>query len=128
MTNSERQAALNLLAVMHRDGGHHTARVGFVQSCLDAETRRHHMLANLDRASNLIAALFRSRLVAREERDDALSRLDRMRGAFLHFIRSTIKRRLRLVQAGDALAQRALAAGDLAEVLEWEAALKESAQ
>lgn len=29
-------AALDLLAVLHRDGGHHTYEVGFIQSCKDA--------------------------------------------------------------------------------------------
>ena len=31
------KAALDLLAVIHRDGGQHTNEVGFVQSCKDAE-------------------------------------------------------------------------------------------
>lgn len=31
------QDARNLLARIHRDGGHHTEAVGFKQSCLDAE-------------------------------------------------------------------------------------------
>ena len=30
---------LNLLAVIHRDGGHHTDAVGTERSCLDAEKR-----------------------------------------------------------------------------------------
>jgi len=30
------KAARDLLAVIHRDGGHHTGKVGFVQSCEDA--------------------------------------------------------------------------------------------
>ena len=33
----ERDAAANLLAVIHRDGGHHTVSVGFARSCVDAE-------------------------------------------------------------------------------------------
>jgi len=33
----ERDAAANLLAVIHGDGGHHTASVGFARSCVDAE-------------------------------------------------------------------------------------------
>ena len=31
------RAALDLLAVIHRDGGQHTGEVGFVQACKDAE-------------------------------------------------------------------------------------------
>jgi hypothetical protein len=34
---AERDAAANLLAVIHRDGGHHTGSVGFARSCADAE-------------------------------------------------------------------------------------------
>jgi hypothetical protein len=33
----ERDEAANLLAVIHRDGGHHTGSVGFARSCADAE-------------------------------------------------------------------------------------------
>lgn len=33
----DREAALSLLAVLHRDGGQHTAEVGFQQSCWDAQ-------------------------------------------------------------------------------------------
>jgi hypothetical protein len=47
-------AAKNLLAVMHRDGGHHTEKVGFLQSCKDAITvfhyepqRRDHFLSDI---------------------------------------------------------------------------------
>ena len=32
-------AAKNLLAVIHRDGGHHTDAVGLVQSCQDAQAK-----------------------------------------------------------------------------------------
>ena len=32
-----RHHAMNLLAVIHRDGGHHTTKVGFKKSCTDAE-------------------------------------------------------------------------------------------
>jgi hypothetical protein len=32
-----------LLAVIHRDGGHHTAEVGIEQSCKDAERIIHEM-------------------------------------------------------------------------------------
>ena len=42
-------AALNLLAVLHRDGGHRTGRVGFVQSCKDAEAERHKFMGEMAR-------------------------------------------------------------------------------
>jgi hypothetical protein len=32
-----RVAVRDLLAIIHRDGGHHTEEVGFIQSCKDAE-------------------------------------------------------------------------------------------
>lgn len=32
------RAAKNLLARIHRDGGHHTGDVGFIQSCKDANS------------------------------------------------------------------------------------------
>ena len=34
---AELTAANNLLARIHRDGGHHTEQVGFAQSCADAD-------------------------------------------------------------------------------------------
>lgn len=37
----ELEAAANLLAVIHRDGGHHTAAVGWAQSLTDAESAIH---------------------------------------------------------------------------------------
>ncbi len=39
MTDSEKIQfeLLNLLAVLHRDGGHHTDRVGLLQSIVDAK-------------------------------------------------------------------------------------------
>ena len=41
-------AAKNLLAVIHRDGGHHTDKVGFIQSCKDAEQVRHELFSALE--------------------------------------------------------------------------------
>jgi DNA repair exonuclease SbcCD ATPase subunit len=43
------RAAMNLLAVLHRDGGHHTEAVGFVQSCLDAEQAYYALRAEIER-------------------------------------------------------------------------------
>lgn len=45
---AEVNAAKNLLAVMHRDGGHHTDKVGFIQSCKDAEQVRHKLVAEVE--------------------------------------------------------------------------------
>ena len=42
-------AALDLLAVIHRDGGHHTNEVGFVQSCKDAEDVFYEMLMKIEK-------------------------------------------------------------------------------
>jgi len=42
------KAAQNLLAVLHRDGGRHTAKVGFIQSCKDGEKVRHLLLAQVE--------------------------------------------------------------------------------
>jgi len=60
-----RDAALNLLAVMHGDGGHHTERVGFVQSCKDAEQIRHDLVTAVD---DLKASLIREALKDPEKR------------------------------------------------------------
>jgi len=38
-TGDDANRLLNLLAVIHRDGGHHTAAVGVAQSCCDAAAR-----------------------------------------------------------------------------------------
>ena len=46
--------AHNLLAVMHRDGGHHTADVGFEQSCKDAMQVRHDLVAEVERLRGLL--------------------------------------------------------------------------
>jgi hypothetical protein len=35
----EREALMNLLARIHRDGGHHTSAVGVEQSALDADAK-----------------------------------------------------------------------------------------
>jgi len=42
------EAANNLLAVLHRDGGEHTAAVGFIQSCKDGEQVLHSLLLEID--------------------------------------------------------------------------------
>lgn len=42
------EAAHNLLAVLHGDGGHHTESVGFLQSCLDAGQVRNALCERLD--------------------------------------------------------------------------------
>lgn len=39
MNEEEYQAAGNLLALIHGDGGQHIGKVGFVQSCKDAEEK-----------------------------------------------------------------------------------------
>ena len=44
-----RQDAGNLLARIHRDGGHHTEKVGFKQSCLDAEQEWIALRAEVER-------------------------------------------------------------------------------
>jgi hypothetical protein len=46
----ERDEAGSLLAVMHRDGGHHTQEVGFQQSCLDAIEMRNRLVEERDEA------------------------------------------------------------------------------
>jgi len=38
------EAAGNLLAVIHRDGGHHTEANGLLDSLLDAEERVHNLI------------------------------------------------------------------------------------
>lgn len=43
-------AAREVLAVIHRDGGQHTERRGFVQSCKDAEVSVYKMLEVVDAA------------------------------------------------------------------------------
>lgn len=45
-------AARDLLAVIHRDGGHHTDDVGFVQSCKDAQSVRHQLVVALSDAQS----------------------------------------------------------------------------
>jgi hypothetical protein len=44
---AQKKSALNLLAVIHMDGGYHTEKVGFVQSCLDAETTRNALVLRI---------------------------------------------------------------------------------
>lgn len=45
----ERNSALDLLAVIHRDGGHYTEAVGFIKSCADAIETRTKLVLELDR-------------------------------------------------------------------------------
>jgi hypothetical protein len=74
---ADRDAALNLLAVMHGDGGHHTEKVGFVQSCKDAENVRHGLVAAVN---DLKASLIREALKDPEKRRElaeAMSPTDR---------------------------------------------------
>ena len=70
--------AHNLLAVMHRDGGHHTAEVGFEQSCKDAAQARHDLVAEVERLHEFAKNL----LKVHEWRDDATADaiLDALRG------------------------------------------------
>jgi hypothetical protein len=49
--------ACDLLAVMHRDGGHHTAKVGFAQSCDDAREVRHALVDEVERLRAALDAL-----------------------------------------------------------------------
>ena len=41
------QSVLNLLAVIHKDGGHHTAEVGFSQSAKDAQDKYYTALKRI---------------------------------------------------------------------------------
>jgi hypothetical protein len=44
------KAARNLLAAIHRDGGHYTAEHGFIKSCDDAQKVRNQLATDLDDA------------------------------------------------------------------------------
>lgn len=55
-TLDELAKARDVLAVIHCDGGHHTAEVGFVQSCEDAIKRRCDDVARLDDAETALRA------------------------------------------------------------------------
>lgn len=58
---AEMDAALNLLAVIHRDGGHHTGDVGFTQSCDDARAAWYALMTMIEAADHqkeLLAHLF----------------------------------------------------------------------
>lgn len=48
IATAEKHHALNLLAVMHCDGGHYVGKHGFEKACKDAEELRHSMLNELD--------------------------------------------------------------------------------
>jgi chromosome segregation ATPase len=54
--NEQITAARDLLAVIHGDGGHHTEKVGFINSCKDAIIVRTALVMNLDNANEQIAA------------------------------------------------------------------------
>lgn len=43
----DRREAIELLCIMHRDGGHHVAEVGFAQACRDAIEVRHALVAKV---------------------------------------------------------------------------------
>lgn len=45
--------ARNLLAVMHRDGGHYVGRHGFEKACKDAEQVRHDLMTEADTLRDL---------------------------------------------------------------------------
>lgn len=45
----------NLLAVIHRDGGHHTGAVGFVRSCQDAQATVLERVQEIDRVTGELA-------------------------------------------------------------------------
>jgi len=45
---AEKLAASNLLAVIHRDGGHYQDEHGFVKACEDATTKVHALHATYD--------------------------------------------------------------------------------
>jgi len=66
-----RQDAANVLARIHRDGGHHTAEVGWRQSCLDAEQMWISLRAELDEWRVGVNALH-SRIKKLEAERDAL--------------------------------------------------------
>ena len=54
-------AAKGLLAVMHRDGGHHTGNVGFAKSCQDAELVYRDLM--IDKAALMHANVELARLL-----------------------------------------------------------------
>lgn len=67
------QGVRDLLAVIHRDGGHHTAEVGLEDSLIDAEAVVVKLLAN-----SYDAALQERMLVLERQRDEATSKLFQM--------------------------------------------------
>lgn len=63
----------NLLAVAHRDGGHHTEAVGLAQSAADAERAVADMLGEIDVMRPLTATLIAMVHRARERMDPKLA-------------------------------------------------------
>ena len=60
--NGSYKAALDLLAVIHRDGGQHTGEVGFVQACKDAESVVYQLMSDSCLATGdaqIVKCLFR---------------------------------------------------------------------
>jgi len=55
--DSYRKDAEELLAVIHRDGGHHTIDVGFTTSCGDATDRYCERIAEIEELHETIAVL-----------------------------------------------------------------------
>lgn len=69
---AELAAAKNLLARIHRDGGHHTEAVGFTQSVADADTKVSGWLLAADDRNALAADNARLRAALEKIRDRAL--------------------------------------------------------
>src|SRR5690606_22099037 len=63
----------NLLAVAHRDGGHHTEAVGLARSAADAERAVADMLGEIDVMRPLTATLIAMVRRARERMDPKLA-------------------------------------------------------
>ncbi len=49
MTEQEEHVVLDLLAVIHRDGGQHTGKVGIEKACKDAMEKYYGLLTALER-------------------------------------------------------------------------------
>lgn len=53
------QHASNLLAVMHRDGGHYISEHGFEKACKDAEKIRHSYVEKIDKTREVMKKVLR---------------------------------------------------------------------
>ena len=77
---AELHAAENLLAVVHRDGGHHTEREGFAKSCRDGEGVVVGLRAEVERLEAELATLecpgqhWKNEALAHEQRADQAER------------------------------------------------------